>query len=1004
MRKLLLSIISLVACFVVSNAQETSVTFNFMDKDYGFERGNSDAYLDDQATCSESPVTMTLFKQKQDATSSGNGCRLWSDGLRFYKNSSMTLAVPEGYVITSISLQGTATFRETGTTNSLSSKASWTGSSALVKFDMTATSTKAISQLTVTYQQTSGEIPDPTFKVSYIGEHGKVQTYGMIGVDEVTAEGLVYDEGTYLTFWATADEGYELKKMTDNGTDVTAAFLEGEYKINGIKENHLFEGTFTEVLPENAVMFDFVNNSYGYDRDSGSTGSSYLESGSTCVEQPVTVTLTKDEGTNGMRFYATGLRFHKKSNSAFTVSVPAGYLINKIIWTKATKAKFALADGEAGELTDDTWTGSAQSVKFNYTSSDNADMYTLRVDYAEDPNYVAPVTGSLLVPGVTFNEGESLYTFRFDDAVLGAHENGTNTEETDLRSRNFTYSAWVNLKDVKNEQVVMGNIQTDFTDATGAFLVTYKDGKLNLNGRDALTISSFDDMVGSETTDPGTPNNEWVFISVIADKEAGTVTLYKNGQAISSYNTTYGVGLLPDKSCFFIADKGASVAISEVQLWNKALSTEELKDSYNFNAENIPAALVAYYKPGEMVEGSTTDLRNLGSEATTPAQLLCGTYQPVGWTPYFKNPAAQDIDVISEVHELKSVAVSLAQPEAEGCSFKLVNAKGEDVADKATLFEKLNVVASFADGVELKSVKVSETNNNVTSEYTPEQLPFRVNDDINVSVTTSADALPKYRVKVNITNGTARVMINDGNELDVPEAGFEAEKGSKVVVFLKPLNNDYKLTAFTVNGTDYLPNMTQNVYSIENIQEDYTLDATFVVEQFHLDVINQGSESSHYYGEFRNNRNERLDYDDAKGIDVEKNTTVYFAVKCPVGTDETFLVVEDNDTDVTSEMMPMGARELIYIMGRITSDHTIKVSGNPYAAISGVGADNGELIFNNGMITAPEGATIEVFDINGRIVARSDNGQLDATSLTKGTYVVRAIANGKAASLKFVKF
>lgn len=74
---------------------------------------------------------MTLFKQKQDGSSSGNGCRLWRDGLRFYKNSSMTLAVPEGYVITSIALQGAATFRETGTTNSLSSKASWTGAALL---------------------------------------------------------------------------------------------------------------------------------------------------------------------------------------------------------------------------------------------------------------------------------------------------------------------------------------------------------------------------------------------------------------------------------------------------------------------------------------------------------------------------------------------------------------------------------------------------------------------------------------------------------------------------------------------------------------------------------------------------------------------------------------------------------------------------------------------------------------------------------------------------------
>lgn len=179
-----------------------------------------------------------------------------------------------------------------------------------------------------------------------------------------------------------------------------------------------------------------------------------------------------------------------------------------------------------------------------YTITVNADG-TLSVTLEDIPQ----PGKALLVPSAN---GRNIYTFRIDDAVLGSHTNGS-CDANDLRSHNFTYSAWINIKNTTSGPI-MGNIQSQFIDATGAFVVSLKDGKLNLSGRGNTSDSGYanEQPRATETTDPGTANDEWVFVSVVADREAKTVTLYKNCKAISHYDVTNKIGLLPDKSSFFI--------------------------------------------------------------------------------------------------------------------------------------------------------------------------------------------------------------------------------------------------------------------------------------------------------------------------------------------------------------------------------------------------------------------------------------------------------------------
>lgn len=201
MKKFLLSILSLVACFVVATAQtESSVTFDFATTDYGLERvtTNDGAYLDDGTEVNYSPITLTL--NKADGT---NGWRLWSDGLRAYKNSDakLTVAIAKGCTITQINFTTAGTFTLVdGQPGSYSSK-TWTGSAESVQFVSTATTNKSTSKLVIYYTGTpeGQEGPNaPSIKmaaenfVEISAEEGATVYYTLDGTEPTATEGTPY--------------------------------------------------------------------------------------------------------------------------------------------------------------------------------------------------------------------------------------------------------------------------------------------------------------------------------------------------------------------------------------------------------------------------------------------------------------------------------------------------------------------------------------------------------------------------------------------------------------------------------------------------------------------------------------------------------------------------------------------------------------------------------------------------------------------------------------------
>lgn len=668
---------------------------------------------------------------------------------------------------------------------------------------------------------------------------------------------------------------------------------------------------------------------------------------------------------------------------------------------EGTEVTFTITAPEGKQIASVTYNDETISANEDgtYTITVNADG-TLSVTLEDIPQ----PGKALLVPSAN---GRNIYTFRIDDAVLGSHTNGS-CDANDLRSHNFTYSAWINIKNTTSGPI-MGNIQSQFIDATGAFVVSLKDGKLNLSGRGNTSDSGYanEQPSATETTDPGTANDEWVFVSVVADREAKTVTLYKNCKAISHYDVTNKIGLLPDKSSFFIGGNGTSVEFTEVQLWNKALTPDELMDSYNLKFTETPENLAAYYKPAELVESSTTDLRNLGTVGTdVPGQLLMGTssYDSSQYT-YVYNGTPQDIELIDEDRVLGTAAITLVQPTTEGNSFKVTDAKGKEIAAEVTLFEKLNVVPALAEGVEVLGVIVEA--DGVKTTYTLDQFPIRATGDMTISLRLN----DLFKVIATAENGTVTISVNDGEATAVAAEGTEVANGSKVVLTFTG-NEGAVFKSLTVNGED--AQLTDGTYTIDAIDADYTLAAIYDLFTYKLTIINPSDDptpENNVYGEFVDNQMNRLEYEDADGLDVTPGATVYLLISFAEnhGVADSyyeFTKLTDNGVEVPrTNLFPGGENCYIYPMSNIQADHTFVIDQQLYDGIIGVGVDaEGMISFADYTIrVAADNAQIDIFDLNGRTLRSVAANEITVSDLVKGVYFAKATVNGKAYTFKFIK-
>lgn len=346
---------------------------------------------------------------------------------------------------------------------------------------------------------------------------------------------------------------------------------------------------------------------------------------------------------------------------------------------------------------------------------------------------------------------------RFSDTVLGSHNTDKNQVESDQRSRNYTFSAWISPMGYNG--VLMGHVQNSITWAVeGSYGVGVKDGKL------AVWYRKWD---GNSTGCPGVPTpavsenttlypGEFAFISLVTSNEGRTFKVYKNGkEAISQEVEDGGLALLYDACDFAIGDSKYNkipCKVEEVQLWNKTLTPEEIEASM-FGPKADAEGLVAHYLP-ESADATTVE--NLAGD-------IDAYYRKNGTVTSGNFPMA---DALQKTNGRSTVEVTYNTPVEEEAAYELRRfdvAIGESPAPVKTysnlyavnLGEKYKFASVSVNDIPLENINdpIKVTDQNLTVNATFE-LATGVED-------VTAEATAYYNDKVlYMPQGATAVIYN----------------------------------------------------------------------------------------------------------------------------------------------------------------------------------------------------------------------------------------------------
>lgn len=346
---------------------------------------------------------------------------------------------------------------------------------------------------------------------------------------------------------------------------------------------------------------------------------------------------------------------------------------------------------------------------------------------------------------------------RFSDTVLGSHNTDKNQVESDQRSRNYTFSAWISPMGYNG--VLMGHVQNSITWAVeGSYGVGVKDGKL------AVWYRKWD---GNSTGCPGVPTpavsenttlypGEFAFISLVTSNEGRTFKVYKNGkEAISQEVEDGGLALLYDACDFAIGDSKYNkipCKVEEVQLWNKTLTPEEIEASM-FGPKADAEGLVAHYLP-ESADATTVE--NLAGD-------IDAYYRKNGTVTSGNFPMA---DALQKTNGRSTVEVTYNTPVEEEAAYELRRfdvAIGESPAPVKT-YSNLYAV-NLGEKYKFASVSVNDTpleNINDPIKVTDQNLTVNATFELATGIEdVTAEVTTYYNDKVlYMPQGATAVIYN----------------------------------------------------------------------------------------------------------------------------------------------------------------------------------------------------------------------------------------------------
>ncbi len=690
------------------------------------------------------------------------------------------------------------------------------------------------------------------------------------------------DEGTSVMVSFSPDNGYRIKRVKVNDTDVTSSVSDNSYTISSISENTTLEVEF-EAIPPTTYTLSI--------KAAGNGSASY--NGATVKNS--TTNFTVDEGTSATVLFSPDSGYRIKSVKVNDSDVTSGISDNS--YTISSISENTTLEVEFEAIPPTTYTLSIKAAGNGSASYNGATVKNSTTNFTVDEGTSATVLFSpdsgYRIKSVKVNDSDVTSGISDNSYTIGSIS-GNTTLAVEFEAITYTLSikATGNGSASYNGSTIKDQTSTftvnEGTSATVSFSPDsgYKIKRVKVNDADVTSSVSDNSYTISNISANTTLEVEFEAIPpttyTLSIKVIGNGSVSYNGTSVRYGTTNFSVNSGSNATVKFYPDDG--YRIKSVKVNNSDVTSSVSNDQYTIS--------------------------NISSDTTLEVEYEADTYN-----------------------------LSIKATGNGSVSFNGITIKNQTYTVNVNGGSSLTISFTPDSGYRIKSVKVNDSD--VTSSLSDNSYTIS-NISANTTLEVEFEAIPAttYTLSIKATgNGSASY---NGTSIKNSTTNFSVNSGSNATVAFSP-DDGYRIKSVKVNDTDVTSSVANNQYTISNISANTTMEVVFEANPVTLTIKATGNGSATYDG--TEVRNSTKDFSVSSGtiVTVSFSADSGYRIKT-VKVNNT--VAASNVSTYQHVISNISANTTLEVEFEVVPKLTIKATGNGSATYNGTAIRENTQDFN----------------------------------------------------------
>ena len=782
------------------------------------------------------------------------------------------------------------------------------------------------------------ESEDENYNLSITATGNGYAIYGETSVREGTNTFTV-TEGTSATITFTPDNGYRIKCVKVNNTDVTSSVSNNSYTINSINSDTSVEVVFEAIPPTT------------YTLSIKATGNGYASISSQISIREGTKIVTVEEG----------------------VTIP----IN-IIPDEGYRIKSVMVNN-----TDVT----SSVSNYHYTISNISCDTSVEVEF-EAITYLLSITatgnGYAIYDETSVREGTNTFTVAEGTSATITFSPEYGYYLSSLKLNNIDVKAGVS-----NNQYVVANISENTT-----LEVAFEERspiKIDVDG-----LSYYIYLARKTAEVAGKTNNNTfgssarlsIPSSIVYDGVTYNVVSIRSNAF--SMNNSFGSIEIPNSITRIESSAFKQTALQTIRIPQSVAFIGSDAFRYCSDLRCIKSEIVDPYAISENVFERYNHLYD--RKLLVPANTQSAYEGFVGWTKY--------VDEITETGDIYELKISAS---GKGCAYYEVRYRDNiyDGTKIFDVVGGEAVVINFTpdNGYRIKSVKVNSSD--VTSNVANNQYILSSVDN-NTFLEVAFEAIPPTTYTLSITaTGNGSVTYN-GTSVRGKTSTFTVNEGTSATISFSP-DNDYRIKSVKVNDTDVTSSVSNNSYTISNITVDTSVEVEFEAippTTYTLSIKATGNGSVTYNGTSVRGKTSTFTVNEGSSATISFSPDSDYRIKSvKVNNTDVTSSVSNNSYTISNITVDTSVEVVFELIPPTTYTLSIKATGNGAVTYNGTSVRGKTSTFT---VTEGTSATISFTSDNGNRIKSVKVNNTDVTSsISNNSYTISSITADTSVEVVF---